>query len=239
MPATPVPDLTSVPSQDPAPVPDPVASRAAPLSRDERRATIIAATLPLLHEHGQAVTTRQIAEASGIAEGTIFRVFTDKAELVDACLTAAFDPRPALERFAAIDRALPLEPRLTAAVEILQERLRIAVGLLMALGFGGPSAAKEREAAKDRGMAEDRNADPRDRFGSQELLDALAGLLEPDRDRLRLPPAETAGIARVLTFAASHPRLTEGHPMTAEQIVSLLLHGVLVHDGDRAGGAPC
>ena len=42
---------------------------------------IVAATLPLLLEHGELVTTRQIAEAAGIAEGTIFRVFADKDEL--------------------------------------------------------------------------------------------------------------------------------------------------------------
>ncbi|MCU1430433.1 MAG: DNA-binding transcriptional regulator, AcrR family, partial [Actinomycetia bacterium] len=36
---------------------------------------IVAATLPLLLEHGDRVTSRQIAEAAGIAEGTIFRAF--------------------------------------------------------------------------------------------------------------------------------------------------------------------
>ena len=49
--------------------------RAAPLSPDERRRAIVDAVLPLLIEHGRAVTTRQMAEAAGIAEGTIFRVF--------------------------------------------------------------------------------------------------------------------------------------------------------------------
>src|SRR6476469_9307170 len=87
----------------------PPAGRAAPMQRDDRRAAIVAATLPLLREHGQAVTTRQIAEASGIGEGTIFRVFTDKAELVDACLAAAFDQTDTVAQLAAIDRSQPLE----------------------------------------------------------------------------------------------------------------------------------
>ena len=45
-------------------------------------APIVDAVVPLLLEHGGDVTTRQIAEAAGIAEGTIFRVFPDKAALL-------------------------------------------------------------------------------------------------------------------------------------------------------------
>ena len=62
------------------------------MTPDERRAAIVATTLPLLVEHGTAVTTGQIATASGIAEGTVFRAFADKQELLRACLHAAFDP---------------------------------------------------------------------------------------------------------------------------------------------------
>jgi AcrR family transcriptional regulator len=52
--------------------------RASMLPPEERRSMIVAATLPLLVEHGEMVTTRQIADAAGIAEGTIFRVFADR-----------------------------------------------------------------------------------------------------------------------------------------------------------------
>ena len=57
-------------------------SRAAALPPEERRAAIIDAARPLLIEHGENVTTRQLADAAGIAEGTIFRVFADKDELL-------------------------------------------------------------------------------------------------------------------------------------------------------------
>jgi AcrR family transcriptional regulator len=186
------------------------------MSREQRRAAIIEATLPLLREHGQSVTTRQIAEASGIGEGTIFRVFADKAELVDACLAATFDQAPTLARYAAIDRSLPLEQRLVTAVQILQDRMLSVVELLIALGFPGPPDNGERH-----------RMDPRARFGHSQLLDALTELIEPDRQLLRLPPAEIARIARLLTFAASHPKITDGEPMSAQAIVSVLLHGVL------------
>ncbi len=68
--------------------------RASALPPDERRSMIIAATLPLLLEHGDRVTSRQIAEAAGIAEGTIFRVFADKDEIIAAVIETALDPEP-------------------------------------------------------------------------------------------------------------------------------------------------
>ncbi len=61
---------------------------------EERRAAIVAATLPLLLERGLPLTTREIAEAAGIAEGTIFRVFPDKEAVVEATVEAAFDQGP-------------------------------------------------------------------------------------------------------------------------------------------------
>ena len=85
---------------------------------------IVAATLPLLLEHGDRVTTRQIAEAAGIAEGTIFRVFADKDEIIVAVIEAALDPAP-LE--AALGRASRTtcgsKPALAAAVVIIQQRV--------------------------------------------------------------------------------------------------------------------
>src|SRR4029453_13456561 len=97
--------------------------RAAAMPPDERRACIVTATLPLLLERGLAVTTRQIADAAGIAEGTIFRVFPAKDAVVRAAVERAFAPAPTERALAAIDRDLPFEAQLAAAVEIIQRRL--------------------------------------------------------------------------------------------------------------------
>ena len=59
-----------------------VSPRATSMSPDERRKAIVTALVPLLVERGGEVTTREIAQAAGIAEGTIFRVFPDKKSLL-------------------------------------------------------------------------------------------------------------------------------------------------------------
>src|SRR3954451_6132628 len=88
--------------------------RARPLPPDERRGALIAATIPLVAEHGTKVTTRQIAEAACVAEGTIFRVFPDKEALIHAAAVAVLDPQPMLDELAGVDVTLPLRVRLRA-----------------------------------------------------------------------------------------------------------------------------
>src|SRR3954454_11542389 len=100
-----------------------VGVRAAPMPPHERRATIIDAALPLLRRHGNDVTTKQIADAAGIAEGTIFRVFPDKDSLITAVIARVFDPAPTIAAMRAIDSTLPLRDRLEAAIDIITARL--------------------------------------------------------------------------------------------------------------------
>src|SRR3954467_2545221 len=61
-----------------------VTPRATSMSPDDRRKAIVTALVPLIVERGGEVSTREIAQAAGIAEGTIFRVFPDKKSLLMA-----------------------------------------------------------------------------------------------------------------------------------------------------------
>src|SRR5947209_8064703 len=97
--------------------------RASALPPDERRSMIVQATLPLLLEHGDRVTSRQIAEAAGIAEGTIFRAFADKDEVIAAVVEAALDTLPLEAALDDIPADLSFEASLAEAIEIMQQRV--------------------------------------------------------------------------------------------------------------------
>jgi len=88
---------------------------------EERRREIIAATVPLLEQEGFAISTRKIADAAGIAEGTIFRVFATKEELLYAAIESYMNPADLIERIEAIECALPLADKLGQIMEIVQE----------------------------------------------------------------------------------------------------------------------
>ncbi len=181
------------------------------LPPDERRAALVDATLPLVLQHGAAVSTRQIAEAAGVAEGTIFRVFPDKDALVRAVVGAALDPAPLLAALGAIDPARPLRDRLVAAVTILQERFSGVFPLFDALGAHPPA----------------RPAHHHPRALNEALDTAVAAVVGADAAGLRVPAGELARLLRLLTFSATHPRLCDGAPLPAEQIVGALLDGLL------------
>src|SRR5258708_34590945 len=63
--------------------------RASALPLDERRSMIVAATPPLLIEHGDRVTSPQIAAAPRLAQGTLFPGFGDKGPGIPAAIDFA------------------------------------------------------------------------------------------------------------------------------------------------------
>src|SRR3954451_18619545 len=122
----------------------PISGRAAALPPEERRRALIAATLPLVLEHGTDVSTRLIAEAAGVAEGTIFRVFPTKDDLIEAVVASAFDPSALIDAIGRVDGSLPLADRLAAAVQLMQEPGRRVSALVHAFVARGSLPDKER-----------------------------------------------------------------------------------------------
>ena len=76
-------------------------TRARPLPPAERRASLIAATRQLILDHGPEVTTRQVAEAAKVAEGTLFRVFPTRRDLIAATIADHLCPERLTDIFAA------------------------------------------------------------------------------------------------------------------------------------------
>ena len=113
-------------------------TRATPLPPDERRAALIAATEPLLEQFGRDVSTRQIAEAASVAEGTIFRAFPTKDALIDAVLNDVFDVQHTCDELAAIDLGQDVEARLVSAVGVLQARLQRVFALFHSMRLSPP-----------------------------------------------------------------------------------------------------
>jgi AcrR family transcriptional regulator len=179
------------------------AKRAPALVPDERRAMIVAAAVPLLVEHGDRFTTRQVAEAAGIAEGTIFRVFADKDEIIRAVVEAALDPAPLEAALDAIAAGLDFEAHLAAAVEIMQQRV---IDVWRVMSSVGP---RFHESTR-RPMADS---------------DALVRLFDANRTHITVDPIVAARLLRALTLSTTHPMLA-GEPRSPSDLVQLFLHGV-------------
>jgi len=192
--------------------------RAPAMSPDDRRAAIVAATLPLIIEHGATVTTGQIAAASGVAEGTVFRAFADKQELLSACLDAAFDPADPVATLRQIPRELPVADRLLQATATVAEHWdrAISVGQAVRTACTGPP---KHGSPSGPGKA------------MRELISALADLLAPDAAVLRLNPERTAQLFLLAVTSDRILRLRLGGfsapALNTEELVEVFLHGAL------------
>lgn len=177
--------------------------RALALPVDERRRMIVDATLPLLLQNGEMVTTRQIADAAGIAEGTIFRVFGDKDLLIAAVVERALDREPLERALRGIDLDQPFEDCLETAIVIIQQRVVDIWRLVSSVG--------QRFYDKGRGW--------------QEVNGALVELFVANEDRISVDPVVAARLLRALTLSVTHPALAE-QPMPPAEIVRLFLYGL-------------
>ena len=193
------------------------------MAPEERRAALIMATIPLLQEHGLDVSTRQIAEAAGVAEGTIFGVFENKNSLVVLSVMKALDPQPTIDSLAAIDRSAPLRKRMIAAAELIHERFAEHAQLMTAI---------RKLIVADEGSAEARARMVANRQHTQA---ALAEVIQPDAALLRSSPDAVARM--LLLFCGAHTYGPFGDPdgFNGEEAVSLLLDGLLIRRNDNRG----
>lgn len=194
-----------------------------PLAPEARRKAIIDAVVPLLVKHGGDVTTRQIAEAAGIAEGTIFRVFPDKRALLLATAEETINPEGGREAMAT---ALASVPDLRGKLLLMAEQmvLRMERGMLVMMALRslllkeGPGSHDHKAPPGPPAFLAESN---------RLLLEALTELVfEPHRTELRIEPARAALVLRSLVFGTWHPGLHEDERLTSEEIADACLGAV-------------
>jgi AcrR family transcriptional regulator len=197
--------------------------RATPLSPDERRRAIIDAVVPLLSQHGGDITTKQIAEAAGIAEGTIFRVFPDKRALLFAAAAETINPAGGREAMAEALASVPdLHDKLVLVAERMVARMEQGMLVMMAL---------RTVFLKEGPGRHDRKAPPGPPAfvveSNKALLDALTDLVfAPHRDELGVEPRRAALILRSLVFGTWHPGMQDTERLTPEEMADACLTGV-------------
>jgi AcrR family transcriptional regulator len=172
---------------------------------EDRRAMIIHAITPLLLTHGRDLTSKQIAEAAGIAEGTIYRAFGDKESLIDAAISHYLDPEPMRWALRAIDTDLPLETKIAAMVAVMRERFTVVFRIMAVLGAERPAMPTQRHL----------------------FAEIIADCLAPDAARLNWPAERVAHIIRLITFATAFPQLNDGVEFTTDELTSIVLYGIV------------
>ena len=189
------------------------------------RQGVVRATVPLLCDY-PILTTAQIARAAGIGEDELMAVFADKDTVLHACaaalvehMSAVMDPRDEVRKLDAVRLDQPLAARLIevlAIVDAFHHRVRADLRALeraVPTGTGaGPSA----------GRPELRYIDT-----LPEIRQAVARLLEPDVQHLRLPAAALAEAFLTMSAVGARTANEERPPLPAEQVVDLFLHGAL------------
>ena len=180
----------------------------------ERRKALIEATLPLLLEHGPAVSTRQIAEAAGVAEGTIFRVFESKDDLVHACLHDALTTDTLSPKLDALPHDTDLPTTVTGIVATLDERIT-SIRTLLGLVHDRPRPAASEDCTRP---------DPAVIRGR--VLDAVAAVLARHADELRAEPRVAASALVAVTFGTTHSFFGGGDLTEPAAVADLLVHGI-------------
>ncbi|MFL6153572.1 MAG: TetR/AcrR family transcriptional regulator [Ornithinibacter sp.] len=191
------------------------------MAPDDRRRAIVDAVVPLLLEHGDAVTTRQIAEAAGIAEGTIFRVFPDKPALLLATAEETMNPATGrADLLAALEGATTLREKVLIATERLTARSERVMAVMVALR----SVWMSQEGT---GRHHPRHGPPQFvRDSNRAVLEMLTDVFEDHRDELSVKPATAALLLRTLVLGSRHPGVPHDEMLTPDEIADTLLDGV-------------
>lgn len=187
------------------------------MAPEDRRQAIIEATTDLVLEHGPAASTRQIADACGIAEGTLFRVFESKDEILAAVVEHLLDPKFVIAEIESIPTTDHAEDAVRAVAGVFQASTTRIRSVMMALH----TAQTESDRRKHHGP-KDKN-----KFMDDQVTigQAAARVLAVHAKELRVDPETAASFIRTTVFANALPAvltLTDPHVFT-----DLLVHALV------------
>ena len=169
---------------------------------------IASAAIPLFIERGTSLTTREIADELGVAEGTIFRAFGDKDALVRSVIDAFFEEENQRLTSALEASGLSLAEKLR--VLIRESRLR-AKGVFAMLSLLDPAEARE--------YLKNRREHP--------FEEAIAAAFAEEEVEFNLSKERLGPFLRLLLIAASAPGLGGAAALTDDELVSFALHGLI------------
>lgn len=194
--------------------------RAAPMAPDDRRRAIVEAVVPLLIEHGGDISTRQIADAAGVAEGTIFRVFADKPALLRAAAEETMNPpNAAADLAAALEGCATLREKVVVTAERMSAGTDRVMAVLIALrrqGLTHPPGAGDKPHGPPAFVVK----------SAATLKQMLTDVFEPHRDEITVDPGTAAQLLRTLVMGSRHPGAFHDEPLGPEQIADVLLDGI-------------
>ena len=192
------------------------------MAPDDRRAAIVDVVVPLLLDHGGEVSTRQIAEAAGIAEGTIFRVFPDKNALWLAVAERTLDPQTERDGLAeAIDGATDLYTKIERTADhLLQRSQRVMAVMMLLRGMWLRQAEHDKDHRRGEGP-------PFIVEANRALMSGLTELFEAHRGELAVGPQTAASVLRSLVLGQRHPGAHADYLLTPAEVAEVMLHGVL------------
>jgi AcrR family transcriptional regulator len=214
------------------------------MAPDQRRAAILDAVGPLLRERGFDLNTRELADAAGVAEGTLFKVFPDKRSLMIAAVERVLDPTGVEADIAAVKGDDP-DTVMHGIVSLVMRRagevgeflaaarsaaMRHKLALMRAAHGRGPHPHRPGQASFE---------GPYERLKSleQAISGAVAARLEPFSAQLAFPPAQTARVIVAVATTAAGP-MGPGR-LDRKAVIRTLSHGLIVSPLEEGSPTQC
>jgi AcrR family transcriptional regulator len=190
-------------------------TRAQPMPPEDRRRMIAEEAVPLFLEHGSSLTTRQLADHLGIAEGTIFRAFGDKDSLVRAAVQTFMEQSQARMADGLVNPALPLEDKVAVLVHGTRVWMQNLFRMLALVPREDIPQIMHR---------------PRD----DEYQAAVIAAFQPDADQLTIGVDRLGAVMSIAGVAANARRFGDAQGLTDDELVHFILYGIAGEPRDRA-----